>query len=67
MKRAPLLGVASKGNTAFPFSFSRVGRAETRGTERTIPLPVPTQSRSLVSKRAVIRTNEKPNLLVPEK
>ena len=64
MNKAPLLA-ASSGDTAFAPSFSRVGRADTRGTERMIPLPVPTHRRSLVNKRAVMRTNEKPNLLVP--
>ena len=66
INKAPLLA-ASTGRTAFPLSFSRVGRADTSGTDKMIPLPVPTHKRSSVKRRAVIRTNEKPNLLVPER
>ena len=46
---------------------SLAGRAATRGTDRMTPFPVPTQRRSLVSISDVIRTNENPNLPVPEK
>ena len=45
---------------------SLAGRAATRGTDRMTPFPVPTQRRSLVNISDVIRTNENPNLPVPE-
>ena len=43
----------------------RVGLAATRGIDRITPLPVPTHKRSLLSSRAVMRTNEYPYLPVP--
>ena len=49
------------------FSSSRDGRAETKGTDKMIPLPVPTNKRSFVKSKAVILTKENPNFPVPEK
>ena len=49
------------------FSSSREGRAETKGTDKMIPLPVPTNKRSFVKSKAVILTKENPNFPVPEK
>lgn len=67
MNNAPPFEI-STGAMAFGLfaSFSRAGRADTSGTDRIMPLPVPTHSLSSVRRRAVIRTKEKPNLLVPK-